>query len=48
MCYDGSPKAKKTLDIVLSLMQKRDKLVTITVKESIIKEEDSVMRDYLK
>ena len=45
MCYDGSPKAKKTLDIVLSLMQK---LVTITVKESIIKEEDSVMRDYLK
>ena len=48
VCYDGSPKAKKTLDIVISLMQKRDKLVTITVKEDIIKEEDSVMRDYLK
>jgi hypothetical protein len=29
-------------------MQKRDKLVTITVKEEIIKEDDSVMKDYLK
>jgi hypothetical protein len=48
VCYDGSPKSKKTLDIVLSLMQKRDKLVTITVKEQVIKEEESVMKSYLK
>lgn len=29
-------------------MQKRDKLVTITVKEEIIKEEESAMKNYLK
>jgi hypothetical protein len=33
VCYDGSPKANKVLDLVLRIMRKTDKLMTITVAE---------------
>jgi len=34
VCYDGSPKSKKALEIVLALMKPTDKLVTITVLDT--------------
>jgi hypothetical protein len=47
VCFDGSKKSKDTLDVVLALMQKRDKLVTITVREEMIKEDNEEMSKYL-
>lgn len=48
VCYDGSVKANKALEVCLSLMQKRDKLVTITVTEDIIIRDHHHMKDYIK
>ena len=48
VCYDGSVKAKKALETVLALMKPTDKLVTITVLESVLKEDDATMKKYLQ
>ena len=48
VCYDGSEKSKKAFEVVLALMKPTDKLVTITVMESILKEDDASMKHYLQ
>jgi len=33
VCFDGSKKARKALEVCLNIMRKEDKLTTITVHE---------------
>ena len=36
VCIDGSPQSKKALKTALSIMQKQDKIVVITVNETLV------------
>ena len=42
VCFDGSPKAIKVLDLVLRIMRKTDKLMTITVSEEGVHTKEQV------
>jgi hypothetical protein len=42
VCFDGSEKSIKTLCLVLSMMSKEDKLISLTIKEGGQQSEDSL------
>jgi len=47
ICFDGSEKAVKTLNLVLSMMSKEDRLTSLTIKEGGMQSDDSLRHSIL-